>query len=241
MKPQDTISDSQINAFIDDELHNNDRAQVIDAINNDPTVERRINDIRKDMDLLKLAYQHPPVARTRKPVKAIAPYSKPVLTFAASLLLLIGSITGFVFSNIATLSPKLSFTAINDFAADHNDSKKIIIHISRMDDRKINQALDKAEEILEHSEQDKKTLDLVVIANESGLGLLKEGSPYASRVHELSQKHKNVKFLACGIAMEVSKLKEGKDVQLLPDAEKIPAALTDILERLEGGWLYIKS
>lgn len=241
MKSEETVSDSQINAFIDDELHNSDRAQLIEAINSDPVLERRINDIRKDMDLLKLAYQHPPVPHIKKTLHANRRRSNSYLAVAASLLLAIGSITGFFVSSLTTDHPGPSFTAVKDFDTDHNDNKKIMIHISRMDDIKINQALDKAEEILDHSAQENKPLDLVVIANESGLGLLKEGSPYANRVHELSIKHKNVKFLACGIAMEVSRLKEGKDVRLLPDAEKIPAALTDILERLKGGWLYIKS
>lgn len=241
MNPQDSISESQINAFVDDELHNNDRAQVIDALNNDPTVEQRVNDIRKDMDLLKLAYQYPPAPHARKAIISSSQYTKPYLAFAASLLLVIGSMTGFILSSMTTNSTQPSFSSMSNFVVDHSKNEKIMIHISRMDDKKITQALDKAEEILTHSEQDNKALDLVVIANESGLGLLKQGSPYAKRVHELSSKHKNVKFLACGIAMEVSKLKEGKDVTLLPDAEKIPAALTDILERLEGGWLYIKS
>lgn len=241
MKQYNDISESQINAYIDDELHDNDRAQVIDKINSDDDVAQIVNDIRKDMDLLRLAYNHPPRPDAKLPGSKKPTWATSRTAFAASILLMVGTLSGYLLSNYSKIDNSPSFTAVNDFTAAEHTNDKIMIHVSRMDDKKIVKALDKAEEILDNSIKKKQAVDLVLIANESGLGLLKQDSPYAERVHALSSKYKNVKFLACGIAMEVSKLKEGKDVQLLPDAEKIPAALTEILERLKGGWLYIKS
>lgn len=241
MNQDRNISESQINAFIDDELHDNDRAQMIDAINMDDTVAQRVNDIRKDMDLLRLAYNHPPLPRPEKKIHPDSKKIKLATALAASIFLFIGTIVGLLVSTHSEKVINPSFTAVNDFVAANNDNKKIMIHVSRLDDKKIVNALDKAEEILQYTQKSNKAVDLVLIANESGLGLLRQGSPYADRIHALSNKYKNVKFLACGIAMEVARLKEGEDVELLPDAEKIPAALTEILERLKGGWLYVKS
>lgn len=241
MKRYNDISESQINAYIDNELHDNDRAHVMDAINSDTDVAQMVNDTRKDMDLLRLAYNHPPRPSAKLPGAKKSIWVVSRTAFAASILLMVGTLSGYLLSNYSTSTNSPSFTAVNDFTAAEHTNDKIMIHVSRMDDKKIVKALDKVEEIMDNSIKKKQAIDLVLIANESGLDLLKQGSPYADRVHALSSKYKSVKFIACSIAMEVSKLKDGKDVQLLPEAEKVPAALTAILDRLKGGWLYIKS
>jgi len=241
MNSHKDISESQINAFIDDELHDSDRTQVLDAINTDDDIAKRVHDIRKDMDLLRLAYNNPPLPYATERSRPAPGKSKLASVIAASIFLFIGTLVGFLASNHSEKMSSPAFTAVNDFVTANNDNKKIMVHVSRMDDKIINQALDKVEEILEYTKSTNKPVDLVLIANESGLGLLRQDSPYADRIHTLSHKYKNVKFLACGIAMEVARLKEGEKVKLLPDAEKIPAALTEILERLKGGWLYVKS
>ena len=71
--------------------------------------------------------------------------------------------------------------------------------------------------------------------------MLRKGSPYAKRIHQIVESNENVSFLACGIAMENAKLKEGHDITLIPDAHKIDAALEQILRRLKAGWLYVRA
>ena len=84
-------------------------------------------------------------------------------------------------------------------------------------------------------------MQLKFVANAEGLAVLRENSPYADRIKLLSEQYNNVEFLACGIAMKTAQLKEKKEVVLLPEAKKIPAALNEILERLEAGWTYMGS
>ena len=70
--------------------------------------------------------------------------------------------------------------------------------------------------------------------------MLRQGSPFTQRIEKIATQYHNASFLACGIAMETAKLKEGREIQLIPVAQRVPAALDRILMRLEDGWMYIK-
>ena len=83
-------------------------------------------------------------------------------------------------------------------------------------------------------------MDLEVVVNAQGLGLLRDNSPYASKVKKLVSDYDNIAFLACGQAKENARLKEGRDIELLPEAVQVPAALDLILSRIKKGWLYVK-
>jgi len=41
--------------------------------------------------------------------------------------------------------------------------------------------------------------------------------------------------------MHAAKMEEGTAVKLLPEAEKIPAALDEILKQLKENWIYFKA
>ncbi len=105
-----------------------------------------------------------------------------------------------------------------------------------MDDKQIQRALDKIENLLNAN----KRIKIDIIATENGLVMLRKNFPYASRIKLLAKKYPNIKFKACGVAMTIAKLKEGKNIILVPEAEKIPAALDAILQHLKDNWAYFK-
>jgi intracellular sulfur oxidation DsrE/DsrF family protein len=109
-----------------------------------------------------------------------------------------------------------------------------------MDDARITKVLNETEHLLALSKQRDRPLQLEIVANASALGMLRKGSPYARRIHQLASENANVTFLACGFAMENAKLKEGHEIKLIPDAHKVDAALEQILRRLKAGWLYVR-
>jgi len=238
MKAYEHITEEQLNALIDNELHDHEKAQVLDAINNDDALAIEFNNLRKDMDLLALAYSQPP-----KPPKTFAFESdrqpgKLMVAMAASIVILVGVlVTSYLtFNSDHTVSE--SFTAVNQYIPAGKDNK-VLVHVSSNDKERIEKALDKVDEILISSKKNHSKLDLIVVANADGLNMVRDGSPYADRIKSLSAS--NVRFVACGFAMENARLKEGKEVTLLPEANKVPAALTEILDRLKEGWLYVKS
>ena len=232
----DTISDTQLNAFIDHQLDDAERVEILAAVQQDSQLSQELAELSQLKEWVQLTYRQPPQPQARPQIESIAA-SRAFQSIAALLLLGIGLFSGWW---AHTPVPGPSFHELTQLDGTQIKNQKVLLHISKMDARRISSALDKAEEILLDSKTKNRPLQLEIVANASGLGLLREGSPFGHRVKTLSQQYNNVSFLACGIAMENVRLKEGKEPQLLPEAQKINAALEQILGRLKDGWSYIK-
>ena len=117
---------------------------------------------------------------------------------------------------------------------------KIILHIGALEPARLQGALDSVEQLLRAGRSRGAPLQVEVIANADGLGMLRDGSPYTARIQSLTTRYDNVSFLACGIAMENARLSENAEVKLIPQARRVPAALEQILTRLKDGWTYVR-
>jgi intracellular sulfur oxidation DsrE/DsrF family protein len=79
------------------------------------------------------------------------------------------------------------------------------------------------------------------VANGAGLDLLRaDRSPLAERVIALNERHPNVKLIACNLTMDRLR-RRGETVALLPGVQVVPSALDEIVDRLNSGWLYVRS
>lgn len=236
------ITEEQLNAFVDGELDNTDEARILLALKKDSTLAAEICEIQQQTDLIFLAYHNiniPDERSNKSPTKKYSAFNT-WQSLAASVVLTL-SITASLFVGFTKNdSIEDNFLKTSEMNVQDVNSKKILIHINSMNADHIKQALDKSEQLLV-KKKNSQGFKLEIVANAAGLGLLRKDSPYSDRVKFISEHNENVEFLACGIAMENARLKEGKEVQLLPEAEKIPAALDQILKRIKGGWTYVKS
>lgn len=235
-----SLSDEQLCTYVDNQLAAKERADVLAALKEDTELARQLNELQELKEWVRLAYQNPPqpvtVERNATPTSA-----RQWRAAAASVvLLLVGGLTGWWLHTPTgdNLGPRFHELAQAPSVAQSNG--KVLIHISDMDPARITHALDEAETLLRDSRQHHHPLQLEVVANAAGLGLLRAGSPFRRRIQSLASQYDNVAFLACGIAMENARLKEGHDVKLLPEAQPIDAALEQILRRLKAGWAYIR-
>lgn len=236
------ITDIQLNALIDNELDDNDKAEILNRIAEDPQLTNKVSEIRQDMDLISLAYGNLDIKDSLKQNLAIdagAPWH--YVAVAATLFLLIGLTADWLSSiyNVPATNP--SFAQIKDYDPATSTADKIMIHINSMDIGKVDSAFTKLEQTLQASNESRDPVQIKFIVNVEGIAVLRQGSPYTDKIRLLTDQYDNVEFLACGIAMETTRLKEQKEVKLLPEVRKVPAALTEILESLEAGWLYMRS
>ena len=241
MSITDSISDEQLNALIDDQLDVNERARVLSAIKSNKELEEKYNKLRQMKEMVLLTYEnvHVPPLNTQS-----IHYSGTQnwrMGVAASVILGIGISLGWVVSKQITPDPAKSFLMVSELDAKSVNSQKVILHVNTMEKIRVEQALDKAELVLKEYKDQNEPLDLEIIANSKGLGLLRRNSPYANRIKDLTAKYSNVSFLACGIAKENARMKEGHEISLLPEATQVPAALDQILKRLKLGWLYVRA
>jgi len=241
MKDNEIISDEQLNAFLDNQLDDNECAHILETIEYDKSLDERLNELRHIKEMVKLAYHKPPLPRKRH-AYAILPKLITLTSMAAAILILItGVITGWIIQPLLIDGTNASFQEVAQFDPARTDANKILLHINTMDPGRVEAALETTEKILSSHEGPQKEIKLEVVANADGLGILREGSPYAKRIQKITSMHRNVSFLACGIARQNAKLKEGVDIKLIPQAKEVPAALDEILKRLKLGWLYIKA
>lgn len=237
MKADEPITEQQLNAFVDNQLDNNERARVLQATQNDPALAARLAQLQQLNDLLKLGYQQPPAAT--RPAATHRSFTRSWQAFAASMVLGIGMTLGWI---LHTDTPAtMPLTNLAQLNVQQPGNNKILIHINNMDQRKIDNALNEAEQLLTNAERSGKDLQVEVLANAEGLGMLRDKSPYAQRINQLANQHGNVTFRACGFAIQHAQLKEGHNVKLLPEAKPVDAALEEILRKLKSGWLYVRA
>jgi len=238
MNANDQVSLEQLNAFLDDELAQDDRAQVLSTLRDNKSLADELAHLQQVNALVSLAYQSVPAAEHGPAISGT-----PVTAWriaAAIGLLAIATTLGWLIHQPSQPTNALPFTSLAQLDTRHPPDDKILIHINAMDDKRITRVLNDTEQLLTSARQSGKPLQLEIVANASGLGMLRRGSPYTQRIAQIAAANSNVSFLACGFAMENARLKEGSDIQLIPQAHKVDAALEEILRRLKTGWLYVR-
>ena len=249
MKHEDTISEEQLNAFIDGQLDSEDRARILEAIQADAVLKASACELRTVQDLVRHAYDYPVCAETRRCAPTMSGWSKAV---AASLLLTTGALLGWVGHGQTTESrlQAMYWDDQNSFqsaslpkASEIAGNKKVLVHLNTSDLDKVKEALDTAEQMLRSYARTNQPAEMEIVANAGGLDLLRASqSPYAERVQQLQEQYLNLHFLACQTAMDRVRREQGIDVSgdLLPGVGVTPSALDQILDRLREGWVYIK-
>lgn len=237
------ISNELLNAYLDNELDGDERAEILAALERDKSLAGRLCELRNIKELTQFAYSTPH-ADDHSPRQRRFARQYASIAVAATLFLAVGSLVGwFAHDELNASSPirsQQSQVATLDNIDTVAEQKKVILHIDSAEPEKLLSALDSAEDLLATSADRGSPLALEIIANAKGLDLLRvDTTPAATRISELSAKYDNLSILACNRAIE--RLQElGIKVQLVPEAKVAPSALDQIVHRLKQGWVYIK-
>jgi len=235
------FSDEQLQAFVDDEVDLSDRAEIMEAISRDDELACRVCELLQIKDSVRLAYHEPPQpVHASKQWQVASKARVSVRTIAASFLLAMGVLSGWFMHALSLNGASPPTSNLVQMAPANQEFKRVILHISTADTERLEQALDDAELLLSGYKNHPEMLQLEVVANAAGLTLLREdASPYVDRIRRMAQEYDNIDFLACSRTIEKLHLK-GIDVHLIPEAKVIPAALEEIVDKLQEGWVYIR-
>lgn len=238
MNPGEPFSDEKLGAFLDDQLDRRERLEVIEALQHDKALAAKVCELRQDMELMTLAYRFPPMPGK---LSAMHGWMRPRWrAAAAALLITTGVLSGWLFHGWRASQAGASLQEIAQLNPAAPGASKIIFHLGSLESSRVEEVLDTVENLLREGRTRGKPLRVEVIANAEGLGLLRQGSPYAGRIESLAGAYDNVSFLACGIAMENARLSENAEIKLIPQARRVSAALDQILTRLKQGWTYVR-
>jgi RNA polymerase sigma-70 factor (ECF subfamily) len=228
------------NSYLDNELDAEDRDALLNALENDATLSRRLCELRNIKELTQHAYRMES-GRANSRSHWLA-RTIPATAVASVLMVVTGVLIGWFahsgMEHTMTMAGMNAGTSLDSVAL--ADQKKIILHVDTAEPEKFNAALDSAESLLAAYSEQNHSLQMEIIANAEGLDFLRVGmTENQTRIKDLVGKYDNLSIVACNKAIE--RLEEmGIKVELIPEAGIAPSALEEIVKRLQQGWVYIK-
>lgn len=235
------ITDETLNAFIDQQLTPSEMGEVFEAIKQDPELARRSCEIRQLKSLVQHAYDGVEPSRS---AHWSSGRSWGMQAAAAVLLLGMGGLIGWTLRPAGgsilppALAQKGEFMQASQQSA--TAGNRFILHIDSDKPERMAAVLDYADQILDNAKKEGVDARLEVVANSYGLNLLRAGySPHLQRINELTRKHANLSFIACGQTVARFK-RDGQDVTLIEQAKVAPSAIGEVVGKMKEGWTYIR-
>lgn len=111
---------------------------------------------------------------------------------------------------------------------------RAIFHVTENDPQKWAQVLNNAK--FTQSQLGAQNVDIVVVMNGGGIGMLKLESPVAQRIDEA--KKAGIKFDVCQQTMAAQKVTKQ---DMLPQADYVPSGVAEVIMLQSQGWLYVKN
>lgn len=240
------ISDEKLCAFIDGELASDELDELLLRLQSDFALRDRVAALRLTKDMVRMAYAEVPTAGRGTEQLDVA-RRMTYRSLAAAMLLGVGLAGGWALRgqalNDPAPAPLLSFLPENVHPvrlASHADDRKVLLHIDSSDPARVRNVLEYADAFLAAAQRTGVTVRLEVVANVQGIDLLRAGvTPYSGRFEALARRDASVELVACGTT--IARLQSrGEKPNLVPGVRVAPSALSEIVNRLEEGWLYIK-
>lgn len=242
MKYDKNLSHEMLSAFVDNQLELAETNRILQMAGENAELSQQLCELQHMKALVRHAYNNPPAAL--RPPPRTRQGSWKYQTAAAVLLMVFGAVAGWLSHDWHSLENQ-AVTQANAFpqpsALPNATSDKVILHISSSNPETLKTALDETEDLLNAAQRTKRHVQFEIIANSSGLDLLRtDVSHHARRIAAMQEKYPNLTFLACGQSME--RLHEkGMTVQLLPGTVIATSALDQIVKRLQHGWVYVRA
>ena len=234
-------SDEHLNAFIDDQLDADEKAEILDAARHDSALSQRICKLQKLHNLVQLSYESIDVPEQYQPQN-----NKPVRRFgwaiAASLFLFVGSLAGWISHQV--MNPGIGELAqiTHGVTAAHNAKHwRLMLHVSTDNPNRLKLVLDEAESLLKEYAASSRQLELEILTHKKGLALVtNNGKDYSQRLEKLKQQYANLSVLVCGQTLKRVQREQGHKIDLIPGANVVKSAINQVVKRQRDGWSYVK-
>lgn len=243
MTQENDYSDSILNAFIDGELDDRERHDLITDMECDQALNERVLRLRKVRELMRHAYKDVS-APDRSQQHERKSGSLVVNLYVASIVLMVGVFVGWgtqvYFNPNNGLMEFAEITEQNNIINQNEQVTRLMIHVTTDDPVRLDIMLDETEDLLKQYELNKKVLEMSILTNARGINLVSTSTPYAERLHALTERYDNITFNACRETLERLNKDELRNIELLPEAHVVPSAIGEVIKRRQQGWSYIK-
>lgn len=243
MNRNEDFSDEILNAFIDDQLDHDERAQILSALRHDEALTQRICDLQKVRSLLQLAFNEKEVVPEHQQPAIQQHWISLRKGIAAGVLIVVGVLGGwFSHQQLSTDKTLIEYaqTIRNNPAIGENETWQVMLHVSHNEARRFKVLLNETEKLLATYKKNNQPLQVEILANAKGLDLLKdENSPNALKLKQLKATYGNLMVSVCGQTLKRVQKETGKSVSLIPDTNVVRSAIHQVSKRQKQGWTYI--
>jgi intracellular sulfur oxidation DsrE/DsrF family protein len=227
------VSEEMQSAYVDGELAPVEWARVAEAQQRDERLRRELCELRAVKELVQRAY--PAGTRDRR-----AP--APMRWAGIAALCVLGVTAGWLGRAAWTpqaIDVESALTAGTTLREATGD--RVLVHVTTARRDAVVETLDEVEALLRAARRDGRRLRIEIVANSSGLNLLRaDVTPFAGRLEALRAAYPGLTLVACNQTM--NNLRErGVTVKLLPGVEVAPSALDEVVKRLQLGWTYVRA
>ncbi len=142
---------------------------------------------------------------------------------------------------VAALAAALFLAAPGAVQAHEKGVHKVAIHVDESDAKRMNLALNNAQNIDKYYRSKGEKVEIEVVAYGPGLTMLRsDKSPVKARIEKMALELDNLSFAACGNTMKKMSAKEGKEIPIMAEAKNVPSGVIRLMELQEQGWSYLR-
>ncbi len=125
--------------------------------------------------------------------------------------------------------------------AQATDTHRIVMHLDENDPKRMNLVLNNAANVNKYYQDKGEEVTVEIVTYGPGLHMLRaDTSPVTKRIVSFEQNFDNISFKACGNTYRKMSKKAGKDIPLLPQADRVSSGVVHLVARQEAGWSYIR-
>ena len=236
MSTQNDYSDEVINAFVDNELSEQERMELLRDASDSDELRSRICEISYLKSQVVAAYPAPPGPAASGVVSG----RRAFLAYASAAA--VGGLSVFTLQWLGTdQAQRRDRLALNDAAGPGTSMTRVLFHISTDQQRVGGELLDQVELVLGEYAGNDKPLRVEVVANNQGLRFLQRGrTPFAERIGRLDGRYQNLLFAACGNTLQRLRREHDEQIEILPGAVIVQSGVSFVARRQLEGWAYIK-
>lgn len=126
-----------------------------------------------------------------------------------------------------------------------NDVKlhRVSIQVDQNDAAVMNLALNNAANIMETYKEKGEEVEIELVTYGPGLNMLREDvSPVKDRLKQIAELSfpSRITFSACNITKRGMEKREGRQIDIVPEASLVPSGAVRLMELQEHGWSYLK-
>ncbi len=246
------LSDELLGSYLDGELIQSERHAIQSRVLSDESLRRDLYDLAAVKQLVRDAYAGEPVngrvARSglrRATLLASSWAAAVALGWAAHLWLGAGgALSPAQIESSAPVAQALVVRARGPDAAQlaaATENGRVIVHLGTRDPIAVQTALRTASTLLASRRADNSALEVELVANSSGLDLLRVGvSGFDEDLAALRERYPQLRLIACN--QSIDRVRErGEQVVLAPGVIVAPSALDQVVSRLQAGWIYLRT